>query len=449
MTPEFAVSRLPEDIIKNYPEFANFIRVYYKWNLEQGFNRIVNNSRSLLYQQSYSKEYEDRVIKNLGIDISIIEDSPIKTELLYKMVNEFLETRGTATSFSLLFSTMFNKKVSITYPRDTLFKTSASNYLRTTRIIISGNYPLSIYSKLRGIRSNVSTGIEFITPFYINNNRYYIVECNNVFDSFTIAEPIEITNLSYGYNEVHIPCIDVDIINPGILYKKGDVLIPSSNLFDGNFVVSAVSKGTIDSVTIINGGDGYKVGDKVIIDDRNGHFDASVSGITLEGTITKVKIRNKGYNYDHLPNATIKSEIGKDAIIKLGTTTIGNVIDIKISEGGIVYDNKNITYTIDTKNGTGLVIKNKAVSGYINAQYTDKVGMLGYSRIMSSDNYHSHAYNITSEVPASKYSNIIDKYVNPTGYVYNKMYEKINKITIPILEASGELIREQHFTNIN
>ena len=448
MTPEFAVSRLPEDIIKNYPEFANFIRVYYKWNLEQGFNKIVNNRRSLLYQKVYSKEYEDRVIKNLGVDIAIIDGSPIKTELLYKMINEFLETRGTATSFSLLFSTMFNKKVNITYPRDSLFKTSAANYLRTNRIVISGNYPLNIYSRLRGIRSNISTGIEFITPYYINNNRYYIIECNNIFDSFTIAEPIEITNLNYGYNEIHIPCIDVDIINPGILYKKGDILKPSSNLFAGEFIVSAVSKGNIDSVTVINGGTGYKVGDKVVVD-VTGHFDASVSGITLDGTITKIKIRNKGYNYDHIPNAFVKSELGKDAVIKLNTTTIGNVIAIKISDGGIVYDIKNITYDVNTKDGVGLIVKNKAVAGYTNAQYTDKVGMLGYSRIMSSDNYHSHAYNITSEVPASKYSNIIDKYVNPTGYVYNKMYEKINKITIPILEVTGELIREQHIADIN
>lgn len=45
-----------QDIIKNYPEFANFIRVYYKWNLEQGFNKIVNNSRSLLYQQVYARK---------------------------------------------------------------------------------------------------------------------------------------------------------------------------------------------------------------------------------------------------------------------------------------------------------------------------------------------------------------------------------------------------------
>jgi len=89
MTPEFAYNRLPEDVTINYPEFTKFIQLYYLWGQQHGYDSIINNNRSLLYQQVYNKEYEERVIKNLGIDISIIKDSPIKTEMLYKLVNEF------------------------------------------------------------------------------------------------------------------------------------------------------------------------------------------------------------------------------------------------------------------------------------------------------------------------------------------------------------------------
>src|SRR5574343_1752941 len=250
MTPEFVFNRLPDDVTKNYPVFTKFMQAYYNWGQEQGFDSIINNSRDLLYQQVYNKEYEYRVIKNLGIDISIIERSPIKTELIYKLVNEFLETRGTKTSYEILFRMMFNKQVSVTYSRDSLFKTSASNYLRTSLILMSGLYPLSLYSKIRGLRSNTTTGIESFIPFYINNTRYYIVECNNIYDEFVIGEPLEITNLGYSYNEVHIPLVHLDIITPGTLYKKGDILYPSNNLFAGNFIVKSVTKGTIDDIEI-------------------------------------------------------------------------------------------------------------------------------------------------------------------------------------------------------
>ncbi len=331
MTPEFAYNRLPEDVTINYPEFTKFIQLYYLWGQQHGYDSIINNNRSLLYQQVYNKEYEERVIKNLGIDISIIKDSPIKTEMLYKLVNEFLETRGTATAFEILFRMMFNQQTSITYSRDSLFKTSAATYLRTSVILISGLYPLSQYSKIRGMRSNTTANIESFIPYYINNTRYYIIECNNIYDQFIVGEPLEITNLNYTYNEMHIPLIQLDIVNPGILYKKGDILIPSNNLFSGTFIVKSVSKGTIDSIEIINGGTDYKVGDKILTVPAS-HFDAFVSGVSGTGTITSVKIRNKGYNFEDIPDYKINTIDGKDAILKLKTTTIGNIKEIDITQ---------------------------------------------------------------------------------------------------------------------
>lgn len=442
MTPEFAYNRLPDDVTTNYPVFTKFMQAYYNWGQQEGFDGIINNSRDLLYQRLYNKEYEDRVIKNLGLDLSIIKDSPIKTELLYKLVNEFLETRGTKTSFEILFRMMFNKQVDITYSRDSLFKTSAANYLRTSVILMSGLYPLSLYSKIRGLRSNTITSIESFTPYYINNTRYYVVECNNIYDEFIIGEPLEITNLNYTYNEVHIPLVNIEIINNGILYKKGDILYPSNNLFTGSFIVKSVSKGTIDDIEILNGGIGYKKGDKITTVEVS-HFDAFVNGVDGSGTITSIKIRNKGYNFDHIPEYKIKSENGQNALLKLKTTTIGNIKEIDINEGSIVYDNKPISYYIDSVNGIGLQIKNKVVPCYYTNKYTDSIGILSYNcRILNSENHHSHSYNITSNVPAVKYSNIVDKYANPSGYLYNKIYVTENKITIPHIEAAGELIRE-------
>ncbi len=442
MTPEFVYNRLPDDIIKNSPKFVHFIQSYYQWAQEQGHSAIINNYRDLLNQQVYNKEYEDRIVKNFGVDISIIESSNVKTELLYKLLDEFLETRGTKTSFEILFRMMFNEQVEINYPRDTLLRPSSSKYLRTSLILMTGNFPMSISSNIRGIKSNTNCSVESFIPYYIGNVRYYLVECNNIYDEFLIGEPLEISTLDYSYTEVHVPLIDLEIINPGIGYKKGDKIIPSINKFEGNFIVKSVSKGSIDSIEIINPGIGYKKGDKIRTN-QSSHFDAYIDKVSNDGVVEGIKIRNKGYNFEEIPEYSVNSENGTGLILLLKSKTIGNVKEISISDGSVVYTPGNITYSINSENGSGLVVKSKISSCYYLNRYLNKEGFLSYnSTLLDSYTKHSHSYNIISSVPAIKYVEAVTKYANPSGYVFNKMYSTENSITLSNIEVTGELTRE-------
>lgn len=442
MTPEFVFSRMPEDIIKNSPTFTNFIQAYYKWGQEQGYSLIINNYRSLLNQQLYSKNYEDRMVKNFGVDVNIIEDTNIRTELLYKLLNEFLETRGTKTSFEILFRMMFNEQVEIKYPRDELFRPSSSKYLQTSLILMTGTFPLSISSHLRGMRSNTSTGIESITPYYIGNIRYYLVECSNIYDQFILGEPIQVSTLDYSYSESHIPLVNVKINATGTRYKVGDKITPSNNKFSGILEVKSVTKGSIDSVLIDNAGTGYKVGDKIRTTELS-HFDAYVSEIGVGGEIVNIKIRNKGYNFTDIPDYVIMSDDGVDAEITLSSLTIGNVREIGPTSGSIIFDTSSITYSIDSDNGNGLSISSQAVSCYYLNRYKNKVGFLSSkSTIIDSYTKHSHSYDIISEVPVIKYDSAVAKYANPSGYIYNRIYSTDNNITLSDIEVLGEIIRE-------
>ena len=77
MTPEFSTNRLPIDVSENNERFVKFMEDYYRHGMTEGFNAMLNNFKSLLYQQSYSKEFEERMIKSFGIDISIVESSKV------------------------------------------------------------------------------------------------------------------------------------------------------------------------------------------------------------------------------------------------------------------------------------------------------------------------------------------------------------------------------------
>lgn len=442
MTPEFATNRLPIDVSENNERFVKFMEDYYRHGMNEGFNAMLNNFKSLLYQQSYSKEFEERMIKSFGIDISIVESSKVTGELLYKLLNEFLETRGSKTSFEILFRMMFNKQVKIVYPRDKLFRTSDANYLRTSRILISGTYPLSIDSSITGLISKKTTGIESFLPYYVNGVRYYLVDCNNIYDKFSIGEPLNISNLDYEYNEVHVPLIDLEIVNGGRYYKKNDIIKPSSNIFDGEFRVSSIEKGSIDNIVIVEPGLNYKVGDVIVLSFAS-HFRAIVSEVDDQGSVIKIKIKNKGYNLEEIPDYVVSSENGSGLIVKLESNNIGKVTQISLTPGSIILSNGNISYNIESEFGEGLIIKNKAVDSYLHAEYKNKRGILSYNAtLIDSNNKHSHSYDIISEVPAVKYNKIVSAYANPTGYVFNKIYTKTNEIKINNIEVAGELIRE-------
>lgn len=441
MTPEFAYSRLPDSAITDSPNFVKFIKDYYLWNQSEGINFVVNNYKDLIYQLAYSKEYEQRILKSFGVDIDIIESSPIHGELLYKLMTEFLETRGTKTSFEILFRIMFNEQVELKYSRDELFSPSSGVYQRTNSILISGNLPIDLETKIRGLRSNLSVNIESYVPYYMNGSRYYIVECNNIKDKFIIGEPLEITNSIGIFTEVHLPLINVEVLNPGILYKKGDIIKPSVNLLDGWFVVKSVKKGTVDNIDIIAGGVNYKVGDKIKVN-ISSHFDARISSVGINGEVISIEIKNKGYNFTDIPSHYIISENGTGLEIELKTLTIGRVSVIEPCNGGYIYENSFISYNAISENGTGLTLKSIAVDGYITSQYLYEKRFLGYKcKIINSDNAHSHSYDIISDVAGIKYEKAIDRYVNPTGFVYNKIYTKNNIATINDIGATGEIIR--------
>lgn len=442
MTPEFVYNRLPLDVTNNNERFVKFIQDYYRQGLDEGVNSLVNNFKDLMYQKKYSKDFEERTIKSFGIDISLVESSQVRTELLYKLLNEFLETRGTKTAFEILFRMMFNKQVEIIYPREKLLNPTNATYLRTKRILISGTYPLSTDSIISGITSKSTAAIESFLPYYVNGVRYYLVKCNNLYDNFVIGEPLTISSLDYEYNEIHVPLISVSIVDGGRYYKKGDKLIPSANWFDGEFEVASIEKGKIDYITIVEMGEGYKVGETITLNQYS-HFKAVIAEVDEGGQVLKIRIQNKGYNFTEIPDHIINTEEGEGLVIELHSNSIGRVKSIALTQGSVVLAGGTINYTIETDFGEGLIVKNVAVDSYLDAEYINRKGFLGYNAtLLDSYTKHSHSYDIISEVPAVKYNNIVSSYANPSGYVYNKIYSKSNTIKLNTIEVQGELIRE-------
>lgn len=439
MTPEFVYNRLPNDVHVSSPNFVKFMQDYQRYNLDSGVNFVLNNYKDLLYQLAYNKSYEERILKSFGIDVDIVETSNIHGELLYKLMTEFLETRGTRTSFEILFKIMFNKNVEIEYIKDKLFIPSSGTFQQAKLILITGTYPIDFNTSIRGLRSNNIVNIEEFTPYYINGSRYYIIKCNNIKENFINGEPLEVIS-NYGkVTEVHVPLLKFNINNGGSLYKKGDV-IKINNGHNDYFISNAVEKGIISSIDIVDGGINYKIGERIKTINQS-HFDARIKNVDINGSVTEIEIKNPGYVFTEIPEIQIISELGSGLTIKLISDSIGKVKNIIPGKGSFIYD-LNDTYTVESEFGLNLELSYQKVDGYIISEYISDNHYLGNScLIIDSNNKHSFSYNIISDIPGIKYKNAIDKYVNPTGYIYNKVYTKNNETEISNIGAIGEIIR--------
>ena len=362
MTPEFVYNRLPNDVHVSSPNFVKFMQDYQRYNLDSGVNFVLNNYKDLLYQLAYNKSYEERILKSFGIDVDIVETSNIHGELLYKLMTEFLETRGTKTSFEILFKIMFNKNVEIEYIKDKLFIPSSGTFQQTKLILITGTYPIDFNTSIRGLRSNNIVNIEEFTPYYINGSRYYIIKCNNIKENFINGEPLEVIS-NYGkVTEVHVPLLKFNINNGGSLYKKGDV-IKINNGKNDHFIINSVEKGIISSIDIVDGGINYKIGERIKTINQS-HFDARIKNVDINGSVTEIEIKNPGYVFTEIPEIQIISELGSGLTIKLISDSIGKVKNIIPGKGSFIYD-LNDTYTVENEFGLDLELSYQKVDGYI------------------------------------------------------------------------------------
>lgn len=417
MTPEFAIGRIPDSIKTESPEFIKFITKYYEWCYENGLTNVLYQYKDILYQNVYSISHDESYLKNIGLDLSL-DLSKIHGELLYKFLNEFLETRGSKQSFILLFRMIFNSNVTINMSKDKLMSCSMGKYIRTNMILISGIYPFDLNIKLTGLKSNIITNIESFQPFYIGQSRYYLVECNNIKDEFIIGEPVKIEHIDgFIHYETHLPLINVDIISGGTQYSIDDKIIPSSNMFNLPLYVKNVSKGEVHSIKIIKGGSGYKINEKIKSEDK--FIDGYISKVDSNGSIQECQLKCGSYNLTKIPVLYIKSSEGIDAVIEGYSANIGVITSIGHYNSPL-FDTRSLSFSTLSEKGTDAVLKQKVVSHYRCEYYKSNSGFIGYGTgLINSYNRHNQSYDIISEIQSSKYSNIVKKYINPTGYVFN------------------------------
>lgn len=334
--------QLPEFIRNDYNTFVLFLEAYYAWMEESGnpLSRAVEALRSINidtslteFMEYYCKEFIPSIPEHL---------IPNKAFLI-SHAKEFYRSKGTKASFELLFKILYNETIDMSFPGDSILRVSDgkwekkksirldptlwSNYtadgstreyrllaisddigeveilvdgvVQNSGFIISKNRPYLIFDAAPSVDSiirinyqakniiglfntnvvvatvlGVSSGTTAVTEtgeqFYIQGVETFNLNLSSIIGQFQIGEEISLNyvydtteNLSIVLMSTLVSLLDsISVVDGGANYNVGDYVPiiggdPSSN---ASGVIEEVYNSIITDIIVVNGGCGYQAG---------------------------------------------------------------------------------------------------------------------------------------------------------------------------------------------
>ena len=178
------------------------------------------------------------------------------------------------------------------------------------------------------------------------------------------------------------------------------------------------------SKIIINaGGSGYKINDKLDIDDANKlSIDGRSASLLVQdvdsaGSITKIQIENSGSGYIGMPSISGGSGTGANISFDINGSGIGGVKSLEIINSGYGY---TIPPVLDFSNiGDGTATANTLIGGFdttTTSKFINSDGFLNSNKyIQDSSFYQLFSYEITSGKNINEWRDIVKRLVHPAG----------------------------------
>lgn len=267
-------SQLPE-FVRDEPSYANFVlflQAYYEW-LEENDN-VTDRTKNILNYKDVDKTTSEFLDYFTNDFLSYFPKEMLADEKkVIKIAKELYQSKGTPASYQFLFKVLYGTEVDFFYTKDAVLKASAGKWyvakslkLSTTNLNFLNIQNLRVFGEtsksLATIETSVVSGTK-IEVFISNIERLFqsgefvrVVDGNNQ-DVLFDGEPLRAKVVG------QISQIKIDPNNRGLLYQTGDPVIVygglnSSQGIGASATVGTTTTGSIQRVSVINGGFGYR-----------------------------------------------------------------------------------------------------------------------------------------------------------------------------------------------
>jgi hypothetical protein len=362
-------SQLPFFVRNDHANFVLFLEKYYEY-LEQN-DKVLNRIKNIQNFQDIDLT-EDEFAEKLYSTFMILlpDDIVADKKLLVKHIKDFYRAKGTEKSVKFLFNIIYNTSdISFYYPKKDILRASDGKWYiqKSVRIIDtklggSSNTSLSALDKFIGtqIRGNTSGTlalVEKVDRFYERGIRIDELIISNVDGQFENGESIftvfnDVQSLNTLSANIYSGILNtITIISGGTGYKIGDhVLIVSNTGTGACATVAQVSTGNVASIGVLYGGAGYRVGDYILASGGGGSgTNGYVNIVSTNGTIhpnsynivsdTISLEQNTPLNntiYSNLNSSDINTTL-EDAFDFWQYSNTGPIVSILISSSGSNY----------------------------------------------------------------------------------------------------------------
>lgn len=356
---------LPEFIREDYQTFVKFIEAYYEF-MEQT-NGAMDFSKHLLSYRDVDRtltEFEEYFSKTFLPLLS--NQSVVDKRTLIKSAKQLYDSKGTKKSFEFLFRALYGEDVSIFYPKDNILRASDGKWVRRESVrvdptyfsfaegdgltstfrlfeIIDNSDNLSVY-----IDSVLQTGnyscslnaptITFVTPPVANAEIKFAYHSNKIVSALTTnAVVLELTGNLSGAKAISerasvinikgISALEIFITPKSVAtFQQSEILQANYYYTDTDFLtLHFQTLSVVGSISVIDGGANYNVGDPVLITGGTPDLEASAAvEAVYRALITKIFVRKGG--------AGFKSGESVDIISTPNTGLLMSVFSVDTSE---------------------------------------------------------------------------------------------------------------------
>lgn len=275
-------SQVPFFVRDDHTTFVRFLEAYYEF-LEQE-DQVVNSIKQVNSYYDVDLTIDDFSAYLYKTFLKFIpEDAIVDKDLILKNIKDFYRARGTEKAARFFMRALFGEEIDFYYPKKDILKASDGKWYIQKSLRINDTMVESVADdsltalehfigiQIRGSSSNTTALVERVDRFYEQGTLIDELVISNIDGTFENGETV-----SGSWNDVE------------------SVKSISANIFSG----------ILNTITIVNGGTGYSVGNPVILLSNTGSGACAYIAQVSTGNISALSIYQSmgGAGYQNTDN---------------------------------------------------------------------------------------------------------------------------------------------------
>ena len=348
---------------------------------------------------------------------------------LVKHIREMYQAKGTENSYRLLFRILFDKPVGFYYPKEDILKSSHGNWVENKSIrvtAISGD-PFDLANRqITEAFSGATASVTSVISFIVGSETVYelFLVPSTITGTFTSGKTIAPTTaLSATENivaKIGYSFTGITVSVDGFGYTSGDTITLSGGSgSNAQAIVDDIGNGPIDSISIVDGGTGYAVNERLVITNQTGNVGQGAGGFISEvsgtGVIRRIVLENGGLNYTKIPAITVTTTSGSGASLTAIGSEIGRITSTRVINFGYGYNTAPTSVVFSGGTSAKGTATQGAICTYASI-FTDNSGKINSSKYLQDNLYYQDfSYVLKVNETLDQYKDIVIKLLHPAG----------------------------------